>query len=305
VAPRLKAHGADLDRVKILDGIDTVDEDGRPIRRPWRMPTDLKALEAFIADQKIRLLVLDPVAYMIGGTDGNAYSEVGAVLTALRQVAENTDCCILGVRHLRKAASADARDAGIGSVAWTAVARVDLIVARDPQDETNRRRVLAQSKNNLAPLAQSLAYSIVTDAEFDVARTEWTGTCTLEARHLTAENDPDAMSDRMEARELLRVLLADGPAPAKDIMTEARTQGISERTLRKAKADLSVKSEKSGMAGSWVWRLPEGCTQDDRSPYGVAAMQPCSVEPLPGTSPDEPAPRPQGGNTAMGHGGSQ
>jgi RecA-family ATPase len=134
VVPRLKAHGADLERVKILDGIDTVDESG-PIRRPWRMPKDLLALEQFIADHGIRLLVLDPVAYMIGDTDGNAYSEVGAVLTALRQVAEKTGCCILGVRHLRKAASADARDAGIGSVAWTAVARVDLIVARDPQDD--------------------------------------------------------------------------------------------------------------------------------------------------------------------------
>lgn len=215
VVPRLKSAGCDLKRVSILDGIDDVDGDGIPIRRPWRMPGDLSALSEFITENEIGFLILDPVAYMIGGADGNAYSEIGSILTSLGQVAGLTGCTILGVRHLRKSSSSDARDAGIGSVAWTAVARVEFIVGRDPQDESGRLRVLAQSKNNLAPESPSFAYVIEQDDELEVGRVRWVGTSGLSARHLTSELDgPEAQSDRVEARELLRVLLADGPVDA-------------------------------------------------------------------------------------------
>ena len=277
VVPRLRAAGADLSRVSILDGIDDTDDDGNPIRRPWRMPGDLGALAAFITHNEIGFLILDPVAYMIGGADGNAYSEVGSILTALKKVAETTGCTILGVRHLRKSSASDARDAGIGSVAWTAVARVEFIVGRDSQDESGRLRVLAQSKNNLSPEAPSLAYVIDQDEDLEVGRIRWTGASGLTARQLTAEAEgPEAQSDRVEARELLRVMLSNGPVDAKVIMSAARDAGIGERTLRKAKYDLKVKSDKSGFGGSWVWRL-EGCTEDDTPTHTVAALQPCSL----------------------------
>lgn len=85
------------------------------------------------------------------------------MLVALRRIAEGTSCTIVGVRHIRKSGASDARDAGVGSVAWTAVARVEFVVGRDPDDEA--LRVLAQSKNNLAPEAGPLAYRIVPDDE--------------------------------------------------------------------------------------------------------------------------------------------
>lgn len=299
VVPRLLAAGADLARVHILDGVDAIDEDGLPFRRPWKMPTDLAALEEFIRESSVRLLVLDPVAYMIGGADGNAYSEVGAILTALRRVAEVTGCTIIGVRHLRKSSASDARDAGIGSVAWTAVARVEFIVGRDPQDESGRLRVLAQSKNNLSEEAGSIAYTIDPDEEFDVGVIRWAGTSNVAARHLTAENDgPDALADRIEARELLRVLLAGGPVPAKSIIANARDAGIGERTLRKAKNDLKVKSEKAGLDGGWTWALPQGCTEDDPPAPTVAALQRCSLQDQQDFLSSFPASSPEGCNTA-------
>jgi putative DNA primase/helicase len=278
VVPRLKAAGADLSRVSILDGVNARDEEGNPIRRSWRMPMDLAILKDLIVKEQIAFLVLDPVAYMIGGADGNAYSEIGAILIALRQVAEETACTILGVRHLRKSSASDARDAGIGSVAWTAVARVEFIVGRDPQDESGRLRVLAQSKNNLSPEAGSLAYTIDEDDEWKVGVVRWEGASLVGARNLTAEGEaPDALADRLDARELLRVVLADGPVASKQIIADAREAGIGERTLRKAKADLGVKSTKAGLGGGWTWSLPEVCTEGDHRPLAVAALQGCSL----------------------------
>jgi hypothetical protein len=299
VVPRLKAAGADLDRVFILDGIDDLDVDGFLLRRPWRMPLDLEALREFIIAHAISFLVLDPVAYMIGGADGNAYSEVGAILTALRQVAEDTGCTILGVRHIRKSGASDARDAGIGSVAWTAVARVEFVVGRDPDDESGQLRVLAQSKNNLAPEASSFAYTIRPDDEFEVGVIVWSGSSSIGARALTADQGaPDEMSDRIEARELLRVLLADGPMTAKRVIDSAKDAGIGERTLRKAKNDLKVRSQKSGLDAGWVWLLPEGCNEDGTPSLAVAALQPCSLQQQAGLLSDTDLGVPEGCNPA-------
>ena len=159
-------------------------------------------------------------------------------------------------------------------MAWTAVARVEFIVGRDPQDESGRLRVLAQSKNNLSLEAGSLAYTIDADEEFEVGVVRWAGASSVAARNLTAEGEaPEALSDRMEARELLRVALADGPITAKRIIADAREVGIGERTLRKAKTDLGVKSTKVGHDGGWTWSLPEVCTEDDQQSLGAAALQ--------------------------------
>jgi hypothetical protein len=42
-----------------------------------------------------------------------------------------------------------------------------------------------------------------------------------------------------------------------DVMTEAGHEGISERTLKRAKKELNVRSDKPQMNGGWEWSLPE------------------------------------------------
>ena len=52
--------------------------------------------------------------------------------------------------------------------------------------------------------------------------------------------------------------LAGGPVKQSEIRSAAKKVGISEATLRRAKLQLGVKSEKAGMGtnGYWAWRLP-------------------------------------------------
>jgi len=61
-----------------------------------------------------------------------------------------------------------------------------------------------------------------------------------------------------EAKDFLSSALAQGARPAKDVEAEARQEGISERTLKRAKKELRVQSRKCGMTGAWEWSLPEG-----------------------------------------------
>jgi hypothetical protein len=60
----------------------------------------------------------------------------------------------------------------------------------------------------------------------------------------------------VEAKAFLAEVLRDGPVEAAEVALLAKTSGISEATVRRAKSVLCVRSERVG--GSWLWALPEG-----------------------------------------------
>ena len=54
-----------------------------------------------------------------------------------------------------------------------------------------------------------------------------------------------------------------GPVPSSLITDEGKELGYSEATMRRAKDELGVESEREGgRSGKWVWRLPEGKTEE-------------------------------------------
>jgi hypothetical protein len=89
---------------------------------------------------------------------------------------------------------------------------------------------------------------------------EWLGPCPLTADQLLAgparTRTPEAPRDR--AREFLRDVLDKGPLTAREIWAAAEEQGLSERTLWRAKEDLEIRSkqvETDGRRFSY-WLLP-------------------------------------------------
>ena len=57
-----------------------------------------------------------------------------------------------------------------------------------------------------------------------------------------------------EAIAFLRQQLAAGSQPAKTLLQAAKTAGIAERTLHRAKDVLGVTTEHTGWHGQWIWR---------------------------------------------------
>jgi hypothetical protein len=128
-----------------------------------------------------------------------------------------------------------------------------MIVAPDPEEAGYF--VLAQSKNNLGPSPPSLRYRIV-DAE-DAPIVRWAGESTYTADSLMESGGADERGDRSEAKEFLRAELSQGRRRRADLVAAARRLGITDRTLRRAKRDLEIRSEKEGFAPSeWFWALP-------------------------------------------------
>jgi hypothetical protein len=81
----------------------------------------------------------------------------------------------------------------------------------------------------------------------------------FEADGLLGPGSSEEPRERNEAETLLRKLLGDGPVSANEILGAARATGVSERSLRRAKQRLGVRSYRTGQpglrGGAWYWSL--------------------------------------------------
>jgi hypothetical protein len=250
IVPRLKAHGADLSRIFIIDGMP--DDNGGT--RLLDLPKDVAALEALVEEYEAALLIVDPVITMLGG-DVNKDQDARKALAPLRDMAERTGVAIVAVRHLNKNVSLSAIQRGGGNMGLIGVARAGAFFAHHP--EHDGLRVMAQHKSNLAEKPPSLQYKVVGWAlDPNIGRIEWCGQTEHDANSLAAENlAPHEKSAKDEAMEFLRDLLANGPVESKQVKAKAREADITEITLRRAKEALRIKPRKDG-EGPWYWELP-------------------------------------------------
>jgi hypothetical protein len=132
-----------------------------------------------------------------------------------------------------------------------------LLIGKNPENES--QKALCQTKNNLAPkFNKSLGFEIVGN------QFSWTGESSLTAEAMLSSvrnENSEEKDEKLDAMGFLREILRDSEKSAKQVQMEARQNGISESTLRRAKATLGVKSEKKGgtFGGDpqWIWRLPE------------------------------------------------
>jgi putative DNA primase/helicase len=262
IRPRLAAAGADLSRIRVFRSVN--DSDGP---RPPELPRDLHLIESLIAEDNAQLVVIDPLmAFLSSRIDSHRDQDVRRALHALSATADRTGIALVIIRHLNKAPGGSPLYRGGGSIGIIAAARAGLLVAPDPSDE--KRRILAVTKSNLSEKASSLSYKIVGDEEHDCARIAWEGHSDLRAEDLLA---PPKESKRDAAVEFLEAALVSGPVPARELFERAEIEGISEKTLRRAKDELHVKAFRRGKeghigSGAWWWRLSKVAKPLDGQP---------------------------------------
>jgi putative DNA primase/helicase len=271
VAPRLTATGADLERVHVVKMVrgDTKD-------RMFNIATDLELLRQKIVEVgDVRLVLIDPIsAYLgVGKVDSFRTTDVRAVLAPLVDLATELNVAIVAVMHFNK--KVDITNAMLrisDSLAFAAVARHVYGVVDDAENE---RKLLVRAKNNVAAKSrnQTLAFRFDTRevgvdrrtskpiwAPYIVFDDDYVDVSAMEAMQAAASNKSPSARDA--AKKFLYDMLADGPILKSEIDEAAEANGISERTLRRAKDDLKVfaKKDKSKKDGPWTWQLPDELT---------------------------------------------
>jgi hypothetical protein len=255
IKPRLDASGADASRIVMLDGVYQSRANQLRTHAAFTL-ADVDALDRALQSGDYSLVIIDPIGSYLGArVDAHRDNEIRAVLAPIAELAREHDVAIVLVAHTRKAAAAHADDLVLGSRGFTGLARSVLHCMIDPDDQD--RRLLLPGKNNLSKPAPGLALTI----DGDPARVHWEDqpVSTTAAEVLARAGGRGDSGARAEAEQWLTDELSDGPKPAADIKVRAEKDGISIRTLERAKSRLGVTSRREGYArgGRWVWVMPE------------------------------------------------
>jgi len=251
VRPIVDRQHGDARRVHVLKAVR-----GENQEWPFTLERDLPVLDAAIKQTGAVAAMISPLSAYLGSKDSYKDAEIRGLLTPLAALAEERRVSITGIMHLTKAQQARLVNRVQGSVAFVAQARTVLVVGED--GNAPGRRLLASVKNNLGPKAATLAFRIG-----DAGLVWEPGAVEGTADILLAPDEVESRSARRErdqAETFLRDLLADGPVQSKQIMADAKANGIAQRTLWRAKANLDIIAERArtaaGNVGPWYWHLP-------------------------------------------------
>jgi DNA polymerase len=268
VVPRLIAAGADLERIEIVSMVRADNKD-----RMFSLVTDLELLRAKIAAVgDVRLVQIDPIsAYLgVGKIDSFRTTDVRAVLSPLVSLAAELRVGVTGIMHFNK--KVDVTNALLrisDSLAFGATSRHVYAVV---DDRENHRKLVVRGKNNLAPPDQkALAFEFdsrkvgvdaKTGEEIRAPHIVWQSqhvdVTATEAMLAAAESKAPAARDA--AKIFLKETLADGPIASDEVEEAAAANGIAERTLYRAKADLKIRAVKDGPMKdgqrTWRWHPP-------------------------------------------------
>ncbi|CBJ38920.1 putative TOPRIM domain protein [Ralstonia solanacearum CMR15] len=256
--PRLLAAGGDRGRVYFVSGsrvngeLESFD--------PARDMATLQAEAERIGN--VRLLIVDPVVSAVAG-DSHKNTETRRALQPLVDLAASMGAAVVGITHFSKGGQgADPTQRVVGSVAFTAVARVVLVAAKVKSEDGEDRRILARSKSNIGPDEGGFEYRLEQSEPLpDILASyiAWGASVAGTARELLTdpeEQDDGEVSAKDAASEFLHEVLGDDVVPMKAIEAEAKEAGIAWRTVRRAADAMGVKSRK-GEGGKWYWSLPK------------------------------------------------
>jgi AAA domain len=264
--PRAEAAGADLD--KVLSCRDTA-------RAAPAVPRDRDLLAKMFVDHRAVLAVVDPLPLVLAAAVGSHAPTAWHGLEPLQYTISRTDTVVLLVRHRTKLGRGPALFRGLGGVSLAGAARSALLVARHPDDPD--LRLLVHTKSNFGPLGPTLGFRIVDNA------VRWEGPIDLSAEELGAVPDVErTRRPRERAAEWLKGELANGPRKAAELIEAAKTKGIPEATLRRAKRLAKVHAEQrhDDQQHVWLWRCASSrsCQSETGSGMQVNALNGVAAE---------------------------
>jgi putative DNA primase/helicase len=248
VIPRLKAAGADLERITFVKGVKRL-RGKRETVEGIDLAEHFPQIEELVRRTRPVLVIIDPVMSGFGaGRDTNADNEVRAVLGPYVGLAEETRTAFVFVTHTNKRADASALDSAIGSRAFTGLCRAALAVERFKLPDGTRRSVLLQSGVNLAAPRNGIVFEIKSrDANEARAYVEYVEEYEGDADEFRAEQRKQArqkVQGETETRQgaandaMLEAVKSHFWIPSIELNEELKVLGHSARLIARARTEL-------------------------------------------------------------------
>jgi hypothetical protein len=256
LVPRLKAAGADMDKVFIVSMM------VRPLQgkaeRMFNLGEDIAKLTEIIKtnpDHTFKMITIDPVnSYMGGGGRNSAdtwkTSDVRAVLSPLGDWSAKHDIATLFLSHLAKGSGKNASPLHrmLDSQAFTAIARCGWFVAPEMKDKAETgTKFFVKGKANVGAPMPGLTYEIeavkVTHKGVtlpQVPRIKWTGTTDKSSGQAFQQMDSGGETTERRgtlaeaAATFLYDELSGSPLDLKTLQARAAEKGHDWRNVRRA-----------------------------------------------------------------------
>lgn len=236
---------------------------GPGVRRSFDARRDIGRLDEFFVNRPgPALLIIDPIASVVGGDD-HKNAQVRHALQPLLDLAERRGCAVLGISHFSKGTSgAEPLERVTGSLAFGAVPRVVLVTAKNHSTE-GPPRVLTRAKVSIGADGGGFAYDVVEaritePVEIATSKITWGDPLHGSARAIlaTVETTSEEVLREGGITRWLREFLVT-PRAAKDVEEAARSEGYSRSSVGRASEKLAVVKKKKGMGEGWEWSIPD------------------------------------------------
>jgi hypothetical protein len=262
---RLRAAGADLDRVIHVEAI----TDDKNELSPIVLPLNVNLLWAKVEESKATLAVVDVLSSYLGSeVDAHKDADVRRALQPLVDMARATKVTVILLRHLRKENAGKAIYQGNGSIGIAGVARAVHHIGYHPEDAT--LRVLAAVKVNTEARPDSLGFRLLPHETMPCTYVEWGETVNFSADDLIA-GPAEGGGQRDLCRQAIRELLPVGienEMPSHEFLSALKELGFPKATIDRARDDEKVQARQFRAAGQegirgWMVHRPR------KEPFGL------------------------------------
>jgi hypothetical protein len=198
-----------------------------------------KLREWLSAHRDTKLVIVDTLAKFrpLSHRDATYASDYG-VVGDIKAVADEFGVALSIVHHLRKAGADDPVDQLSGTLGIGGAADTLLVLERQRGHSNAVLRTIGR------------------EGEDGELKLEWSGAeCVWNYRQDVSEDD-DSPAKLDAAMTFLRRILKAGPVAANEVRSRWEAAGLKEKTVRRAKEELDIKSVFSGK--HWAWMLQEG-----------------------------------------------
>lgn len=195
---------------------------------------DIKDIDLLFDEIKPKLVIFDPITNFLGDIDMNSATKVRQVLKPIGRLAEKYNCAIVFVIHRNKGTQGgNSLHRLLGSVDFGGIARSVVSVGLNPKNKAEK--LFIHTKHNLSE--QGLTLAFITSKEDGIV---WLGT----REYMQDDDFLNEMAEvKINPREIAKNFIIGylkeyGKSKYDDMVLSANKQGISEKTLNRARDDL-------------------------------------------------------------------
>ena len=223
-----------------------------------RLPNDIQRTEEWIKEDRVQLVVIDPITSFLSSELSTIDNKaIRRMIEQLIQVCLRNSVAMVMTLHDNKSTEGNTLDRFSGGAAWTQTPRNVIRLAKDAI--VPGRWVMMSEKNQVGQPPKSRYYTMPSVE----GMTRWVMGAENELKATDIEEEPQGLVQRSmveEAKEWLKAIVAAKDLRSTVIQAQAKADGLSWGSVRRAQFELRVRIERKTEEDTWhsYWGVPIG-----------------------------------------------